>query len=360
MSLAESFLQQLQQSDLLQHLAAAMSHTTHHIWELQSQAGSDVLAAQLADSAYDHKQSWGPSSSSLQQLHLHAGELCGCALNLERQLAALGDRSGSNRWHELLLPIAVPALELSALTIQHVSTCIELLPAWVVLSPKPLWWALWPACDAAKQYTVWCFDLCSCCAGLRQQMLHSPYYLPATCIVLLVTVYRTLIRNDAQAWLDAATSSSSSSSQQQGQQDPQLKARWAKAAWELACNRHDALPASHYLLLQLAGCSSKPLLWAATAGCYKNAEADLTRAYNAYSDDVRDHLRPGIQQDYSSLDLVPGTSVAFLRYAVLLHGVWHYLQDSRKLFLEQPRVIGRRVCVCCMLCLEAPVPGSRL
>jgi hypothetical protein len=80
------------------------------------------------------------------------------------------------------------------------------------------------------------------------------YHLPATCIALLVAVYTTLISKDANTWWDSAisssSSSSSSSSQQQGKQDPKLQPRWEKAAWELACSRHDALPPSHYLLLQ--------------------------------------------------------------------------------------------------------------
>ena len=251
-SLAESFLQQLQQSDLLLHLAAAMSHTTHRIWELQRQASSDVLAAQLADLAYDGQLVWGPSSSSLQQLHLHACKLCACAINLQHQLAALKKRSDSERWHVLLLPVAVPALELSALLCQHVSTCLELLPARVMLPPKSLWTALSIACDIIERDTVWRFNQCSCCAGLRQQTLQSPYHLPATCIALLVAVYKTLISKDANTWWDSAissSSSSSSSSQRQGKQDPKLQPRWEKAAWELACSRHDALPPSHYLLL---------------------------------------------------------------------------------------------------------------
>ena len=85
MSLADSFLQQL---DLLQHFAGAMSHTTHRIWQLQGQAGSDVLAAQLADSAYDLKKDWGPRNSSLQQLYLQA-QPCTCAIDFVRQHAAV-------------------------------------------------------------------------------------------------------------------------------------------------------------------------------------------------------------------------------------------------------------------------------
>jgi hypothetical protein len=326
-------LQQLQQSDLLQHLAAAMSHTTHRIWELQSQAGSDVLAAQLADSAYDHKLVWGPSSSSLQQLHMHAGELCACAINLERQLAAVKERGHSGRWHKLLLPVAAPAMELLVLTIQHVSTCLELLPARVILPPKPLWRALWCACYATKHHMARCSAECSCCAGLRQQMLQSPYHLPATCIALLVAIYATLIHNDAQAWWDAAASSSSS--QQQGQQGPKLQARWEKAAWELACSRHDALPASHYLLLQLAGCSSKALLWAAAQDYNNIVEADLMNVVALFLPEDSTHLLPLIEQEFSNPDLVPATSAAFLRLAVLLHWGWHYWQNNHKLVVEQ-------------------------
>jgi hypothetical protein len=106
---------------------------------------------------------------------MHAGELCACAINLHRQLAAVKERGDRVHWHELLLPVAVPALELSVLTIQHVSTCLELLPARVILPPKPLWRALWCACDIIERDTVWRFNQCSCCAGLQQQTLQSPY-----------------------------------------------------------------------------------------------------------------------------------------------------------------------------------------
>ena len=340
MSLSESFLQQLQQSDLLQHLAAAMSHTTHRIWELQSQVDSELLSADLADPAYDHKQVFGPSSSSLQQLHLHASQLCACVKHLQRQLAAFNSRSNSERWHELLLPVAVPALELSVLTVQHVSTCLELLPKRLVSPPCSLWRALSLACCVTiKQYAVWCGAKCSCCADLRQQMLQSPYQLPADCIALLAAVYGTLICNDARAWWEAAasSSSSSSSSQQQGDPDQKRQARWERAAWELACSRHDALPASHYLLLQLAGCSSKALLWAATDD-YENAE-DITTATSIHNCSTHgDHLSSRIEQDFSSPDLVPETSAALLRHAVLLHWAWHYWQGNEGL-MERSRLL---------------------
>ena len=122
-----------------------------------------------------------------------------------------------------------------------------------------LWRALWLARDAVKQYGVWCCAECSCCASVRQQTLQSPYHLPATCIGLLAAVFGTLICNEAKAWWEAAKSGSSSS-QQQWEQHQIRQARWEEAAWKLACSRHDDLPASHYLLLQLAGCSSKALL----------------------------------------------------------------------------------------------------
>jgi hypothetical protein len=337
MSLAESLLQQLQQSDLLQHLAAAMAHTTHRIWELQSQLDAVLLSANLADPAYDHKQVFGPSSSSLQQLHLQASQLCACVKHLQRQLAAFNSRNANVRWHELLLPVAVPALELSVLTVQHVSTCLELLPKRLVLPPCSLWRALSLACDVINQYGVWCCATCSCCAGLHQQMLQSLYFLPADCIALLAAVYGTLICNDARAWWEAAASSSSSS-QQQRDPDQKRQARWERAAWELACSRHDALPASHYLLLQLAGCSSKALLWAATDG-YDNADEDLSTAAEIHSSAAHEHhLSSRIQRDFSSPNLVPETSAALLRHAVLLHWAWHYQQDNQGL-MEMSRLL---------------------
>jgi hypothetical protein len=340
-SLAESFLQQLQESGVLQHLAAAMSHTTHRIWELQSQAGSDTLSADLADPAYNHKQVFGPSSSSLQQLHLQAGQLCACVKSLQMQLAAFNRRSDSVCRHELLQPVAVPALELSVLTVQHVSTCLELLPKRLVSPPWSLWRALSFARDAIKQYGVWCCAKCSCCAGLHQQLLQSPYYLPADCIALLAAVYGTLLCNDARAWWEAAANSSSGSGsgsssgsgsgsgQQQGDPDQKLQALWEQTAWELACSRHDALPASHYLLLQLAGCSSKALLWAATDG-YEFADEDLsTAALIHHSEAHRKHLFARMEQDLTSPDLVPETSAALLRHSVLLHWAWHYWQGNQ-------------------------------
>jgi hypothetical protein len=338
-SMAESFLQQLQQSGLLQHLATVMSRAAHSIWELQSQTSSDVLAAALTDPAYDHTQDCVPSSS-LQQLHLHASRLCACVNSLQSQLAAVRKRSGSERWHELLLPVAVPALELSVLTAQHVSTCLELLPARVTSPPRPLWRAQLLACDNVKQYAKWCLESCSCCAGLRQQLLQSPYHLPATCIVLLVAVYGTLLCKDAQAWWDAASSSSSSSSSSSRQDVTLQKSRWRQTAWQLACSHHDALPTSHYLLLQLAGCSSKALLWAATED-YTGAQANLARAANLYKSEVRNHLCPRIEEDFSSPGLVPETSAAFLRLAVLLHWGWHYWKESQGALQGQQAVTGR-------------------
>jgi hypothetical protein len=59
--------------------------------------------------------------------------------------------------------VAVPALELFVLTVQHVSTCLELLPKHLVAPPCSLWRVLWLARDAVKQYGV------------------SPHHLPATC-----------------------------------------------------------------------------------------------------------------------------------------------------------------------------------
>jgi hypothetical protein len=155
-SMAETLLQQLQHSGLLQHIAAAMSVTKAHIWELQTQAGSEVLSAGLADPAYEYqKPHINHNSSSLQQLHLHAGQLCACVQHLQDQLSALQNRTNSDRWHRLLLPVAIPALELSVLTAQHVSTCLELLPARVVSPPHALRWALFHARYATKYCVAW-------------------------------------------------------------------------------------------------------------------------------------------------------------------------------------------------------------
>jgi hypothetical protein len=97
-----------------------------------------------------------------------------------------------------------------------------------------------------------------------------------------VAVYGTLICSDAYAWWEKVDSTSSSSSQQRRDPDQKRQARWEEAAWKLACSRHDALPACHYLLLQLAGSSSKALLWAATDG-YESADQDLLIAAKIYN-----------------------------------------------------------------------------
>jgi hypothetical protein len=135
-SLLDTLLQQLQQSSLLQHLAAVMAATAQQIWELQGQARAQALAADLADVAYKHKQDWLPSNSKLQRLHLVAGQLCGAAGNLQEVAVSRCN------WHVLVQVVAVPALELSVLTMQHVSTCLEVLPAQLSGPPQSLWRAV--------------------------------------------------------------------------------------------------------------------------------------------------------------------------------------------------------------------------
>jgi hypothetical protein len=317
------------------------------MWELQSQTECDVLTSALADPAFSHDQDWGPSSSSLQQLHSHASQLCGCITHLSGLLRLLDTRSDSVRWHELLLPVAVPALELSVLTIQHVSTCLELLPAHVPGPLQSLWRALYYARNTTNQIMWRSNTTCSCCAGLRQQLLQSPYHLPATSVALLVAVYGTLLCPDATAWWHAATSSSSSggrSSQQQGQHaHEKLEEKWREAAWELACSRHDALPAAHYMLLQLACCSSQALLWAATED-YNSAEAELFEIGRLCHSAAYEHIMQQLDQGYCST-LVPETSAVFLWHAVLLHWAWHYWQegDLADLALKLTRALSLRL-----------------
>jgi hypothetical protein len=333
-NLVETFLQQLQQSQLLQYLATAVSDTTQRLWELQNRAESAVLAADLADPAYKHIQDLRPSSSSLHQLHLHTIQLCAIVFNLHQLVDAASTRSSSSssshHWHQLLLPVAVPALELSVVTVQHVSSCLELLPAHVGSPSQPLWRAMMVARKVAKHATVLYADTCSCCTGMRQQLMGSPYHLPAMCITLLVGVYGSLGRKEADAWLAAntPTTPSSSSGQLQEQKD-QLMARWESAAWDLACSRHDVLPTSHYLLLQLADCSSKALLWTATSD-NTTAEKDLSKTMRAVWLAAEGPMRSLLLQGGKSSKLVPGISAVFLSMPVLLHWAWYYLKDNPK------------------------------
>jgi hypothetical protein len=141
-------------------------------------------------------------------------------------------------------------------------------------------------------------------------------------MALLVAVYGSLIRKEATVWWHAATSSS----RQQGQRDEELKERWQKAAWELACRRHDVLPAAHYLLLELVGCSSKALLWAATED-YNAALACLEEACSVCHRTACEHVVKQLDTGRSS-SVVPETSAVFLWHAVLLHWAWHYLQEN--------------------------------
>ena len=336
MSLVETFLQQL-----LQHLAAVIAGTTQRIWELQTQADCAVLTADLADPAYKHTEDWGPSSSSLHQLHLHTSQLCAGVWNLQRHIQAACCRSGSDHWYRLLLPVAVPALALSVLTVQHVSTCLELLPARVTVPPQSLWFAMMFARNVAKHFTALFEKTCSCCTGLRQHLLDSPSYLPSLCITLLVGAYGSLQKKEAVAWWKANTttssgsSSSSNSEEQQEQQEDQQQARWKLAAWQLACSRHDVLPTSHYLLLQLADCSSKALLWTATSD-YDTAEEDLAVTLRACWHAANGPLSALLQRGCRSTKLVHGASAVFLSMAVLLHWAWYYLKDNPREVAENP------------------------
>jgi hypothetical protein len=351
MSLVETYLQQLQQSQLLQHLATAISDTAQRIWQLQARADSAALAADLADPAYKHTQDRGPSSSSLHQLHLHTLQLCAAAFNMQRQIDAASIRSGSSshHWHQLLLPVAVPALELSVLTVQHVSTCLELLPAHMTVPPQPLWGAMMFARKVATLTTAHCADKCNCCTGLRQQLMSSPYHLPAMCITLLVGVYGSLGKKEADAWWAAnkltsssSSSSSSSSNEQQQEQEDRLEGRWESAAWELACSRHDVLPASHYLLLQLADCSSKALLWTATSD-NTTAEKDLSVTLRACWLAASRPLTSLLQRGRNSSKIVAVKSAVFLGLPVLLHWAWYYLKDNPREVTENPESVVLQV-----------------
>lgn len=153
-SLVESFLQQLQQSDLLLHVAAILSDATHSIWELQH---TDTVASELASAAYIYQDDISETSSSdLQLQHRHVGQLLICMDNLHCHIEAVNYHSKGPRWRELFLPVALPALELSVLTAQHVSTCLELLPARAKSPPYSLWGPL------SSASTVVMHSLCRC------------------------------------------------------------------------------------------------------------------------------------------------------------------------------------------------------
>jgi hypothetical protein len=261
-SLLDMLLQQLQQSSLLQHLAALMAATAQQIWQLQGPESAQALAADLADFAYKHRQDWLPSDSRLQRLHLLAGQLCRAVGNLQDII------SSRCSWHVLLQAVAVPAVQLSVLTIQHVSTCLELLPAHVSGPPPSLWWALWTASTCINCCMEWCRSDCSCCAGIRQELQDSPYFLPAFCSALLVASYGSLISKEAESWWEttnaqaaaaAAGASNRGGSSSGNSQEEQQQASWRQAAWSLACSAHDALPLSHCALPRQVGCSSKAL-----------------------------------------------------------------------------------------------------
>jgi hypothetical protein len=281
-SLLEMLLQQLQQSSLLQHLAALMAATAQQIWELQGQASAQALAADLADFAYKHKQDWLPSNSKLQRLHLLAGQLCSAAGNL-REIAV-----SRCSWHVLVLAVAVSAVELSVLTMQHVSTCLELLPAHVSGPPQSLWRALSVASACVNDCMELCSSECSCCAGMRQELQDLPYFLPAFCSALLVASYGSLISKEANSWWHTAGAQAAAAaaaggggcgacsrgSSSRSSQEEQQQASWRQAAWSVACSARDALPLSHRELLRLVGCSSKALLWASTDS-YSHAGRNL-------------------------------------------------------------------------------------
>lgn len=108
--MVESFLQQLQQSDLLLHLAAILSDATHSIWELQHTADIVTVASELASAAYIYQDDISETSSSdLQLQHRHVGQLLICMDNLHCHIEAVKYHSKGSRWHELFLPVALPA-----------------------------------------------------------------------------------------------------------------------------------------------------------------------------------------------------------------------------------------------------------
>jgi hypothetical protein len=100
----------LQQSDLLLHLAATLSDATDSIWELQHTADTDTVASELASAAYIYQDDISETSSSdLQLQHTHVGQLLRCMDNLHCHIEAVNYHSKGPCWHELFLPVALPA-----------------------------------------------------------------------------------------------------------------------------------------------------------------------------------------------------------------------------------------------------------
>jgi hypothetical protein len=109
----------------------------------------------------------------------------------------------------------------------------------------------------------------------------------------------------------------------------------------MACNRNANLPTAHHLLLQLAGCSSKALLWAGTAKD-QDYDTDFQIADSEYWEaaipELRrqlDSIRTSSSSGSATSSLVPVTRAAFLRPAVVLHWAWHYLQHSQEMLQDR-------------------------
>lgn len=162
---------------------------------------------------------------------------------------------------------------------------------------------------------------------MRQQLLRSPYFQPALSSSVLVAVYGTLISKDAEIWqahaAAAACSGDGGGAGRQQQSQEQQDAQWKQAAWDMACARHDALPACHNELLRLAGCSSKALLWAATED--PDAHTDVEILNSISGNVIREYLGKNMAQQGADGYLGRDMAAAFLRPLVLLHWAWHFL-----------------------------------